>query len=269
MSSEGNLKTYRGNCHCGAFIYEARLPEITSYTECNCSICRKKGYAYLVPEGGQVDVVKGSIDELTSYAFNTGGFVHRFCPNCGTAVLAQTKTKTIINAIGPAYEPVAYKGPEPAVDEGGKIYHGSCHCGAVTLAVKVDKPLEARDITVDEERIVECNCSICMRGAYVWIYPHIEDTVIEGREHLAYRSFNKNVVRKAFCKHCGTHVCNEPKPLTDAEIEALNDAAKAWRDRSLIIRTITLRVLDDFDFKTVKTNKLDGWDIVKPLYVNP
>lgn len=97
MSSEGNLKTYRGNCHCGAFIYEARLPEITSYTECNCSICRKKGYAYLVPEGGQIDVVKGSIDDLTSYAFNTGGFVHRFCPNCGTAVLAQTKGKTVIN----------------------------------------------------------------------------------------------------------------------------------------------------------------------------
>lgn len=109
--------------------------------------------------------------------------------------------------------------------------HGSCHCGAVTLAVKVDKPLEDRDITVDEERIVECNCSICMRvslpflarqcawltlsqGAYIWIYPLKEDTVIEGREHLAYRSFRKNIVRKAFCKHCGVHVCNEPNPLT-------------------------------------------------------
>lgn len=97
MSSEGNLKTYRGNCHCGAFVYEARLPEITSYTQCNCSICDKKGYAYLVPEGGQVDVVKGSIDELATYAFNTGGFVHRFCPNCGTAVLAQKGTKIVIN----------------------------------------------------------------------------------------------------------------------------------------------------------------------------
>jgi hypothetical protein len=41
--------------------------------------------------------------------------------------------------------------------------HGSCHCGAVTLAVKVDKPLEQRDITVDAERIVECNCSVCTR----------------------------------------------------------------------------------------------------------
>lgn len=97
MSSEGNLKTYRGNCHCGAFIYEAKLPEITSYTQCNCSICHKKGYAYLVPEGGQIEVVKGNIDDLATYAFNTGGFVHRFCPNCGTPVLAQNKAKTVIN----------------------------------------------------------------------------------------------------------------------------------------------------------------------------
>lgn len=88
--------------------------------------------------------------------------------------------------MGSAYEPIAYKGPEPDVNEGGKICtccfsqrlcksvwrtdtqldRGSCHCGAVTLAVKVDKPLEARDITVDEERIVECNCSICMRVGF-------------------------------------------------------------------------------------------------------
>jgi hypothetical protein len=95
MSSDGNLKTYRGNCHCGAFIYEAKLPEITSYTECNCSICRKKGYAYLIPD--QLDIVKGSIDELASYTFNKGGFVHRFCPKCGTGVLASSPQRTVIN----------------------------------------------------------------------------------------------------------------------------------------------------------------------------
>lgn len=89
MSSAENLKTYRGNCHCGAFIYEATLPEITSYSECNCSICRKKGYAWLFASEGQLDIVKGSIDELASYTFNNGIFVHRFCPTCGTGVLAQ------------------------------------------------------------------------------------------------------------------------------------------------------------------------------------
>lgn len=89
MSSEENLKAYRGNCHCGAIIYEARLPEITSYSECNCSICRKKGYTWVRAAEGQLDIVKGSIDELASYSFNNGRFVHHFCHNCGTAVFAR------------------------------------------------------------------------------------------------------------------------------------------------------------------------------------
>lgn len=52
------------------------------------------------------------------------------------------------------------------------------------------------------------------QGAYVWIYPPKEDTVIEGREHLAYNVFNTTVSRKAFCRHCGVHICNEANPLT-------------------------------------------------------
>ncbi|POS77371.1 glutathione-dependent formaldehyde-activating enzyme [Diaporthe helianthi] len=287
MSSDGHLKTYRGNCHCGAFVYEAKLPEITSYTECNCSICRKKGYAYLIPT--QLDIIKGSIDDLATYTFNKGGYVHRFCPNCGTALLASSPQRTIINAralqnldllslnvkpfdgkaFGPPYEPAVYKGPALAVGEGGKIYHGSCHCGRVTLAVRVDKPLELRDITVDEERICVCNCSACSRGAYIWIYPRIEDTVIDGEENLEYLLFNTNVTRKGFCRHCGVHICNAPSPLTDADEEALKDSVRGLRERTKTVRPITLRVLDDFDFKTVGTQKLDGWNFIKPLYVNP
>ncbi|KAG8166502.1 hypothetical protein KVR01_002191 [Diaporthe batatas] len=287
MSSDGDIKTHRGNCHCGAFVYEAKLPEITSYTECNCSICRKKGYAYLIPN--ELHVVKGNIDNLATYTFNDGGFAHRFCPSCGTAVLASSRQRTIINArtlqnldlstltvkpfdgkaLGPPYEPAVYKGPEPAVAEGGKIYHGSCHCGRVTLAARVDKPLEQRDITVDEERICECNCSACSRGAYIWIYTRMEDTVIEGEENLDYLLFNTKLTRKGFCRHCGVHVCNAPIPLTDAEEEALEGSARGWREKTKVLRPITLRVLDDFDFKTVETRKLDGWNFIKPLYVNP
>lgn len=41
--------------------------------------------------------------------------------------------------------------------------HGSCHCGAVRLAVKV-KPLETWDtVSNEDESVVECNCSICVR----------------------------------------------------------------------------------------------------------
>jgi hypothetical protein len=49
--------------------------------------------------------------------------------------------------------------PEPTANiDGGKLYDGSCHCGAVTLAFKT-KPL---DETFDG-RVIDCDCSICRR----------------------------------------------------------------------------------------------------------
>ena len=76
------LKTYRGNCHCGAFVYEADLPEITSAIECNCSICVKKGYLFVFLGRDKFRVVKGSEDQLTVYAFGTRVLEHlvRFGP---------------------------------------------------------------------------------------------------------------------------------------------------------------------------------------------
>lgn len=91
--------------------------------------------------------------------------------------------------------------------------HGSCHCGAVTLALK-SKPLETLDPTVDAERIVDCNCSICVRNAYLWVYPRVDQSAVSGREHLSYRVFNSGFNRKAFCKHCGVNMWNEANELT-------------------------------------------------------
>lgn len=82
------------------------------------------------------------------------------------------------------------------------------------MAVKTGKPLEAWDIAIDEERIVECNCSICMRGAYIWIYLPKDQSVVQGGESLSYYVFNNAVLRKAFCKRCGVHLFNEANPLT-------------------------------------------------------
>lgn len=63
----------------------------------------------------------------------------------------------------PPYEPKPYSGPEPEADiEDGVMHHGSCHCGAITIALK-SKPFEKLSETVDEDRIVECNCSFCTR----------------------------------------------------------------------------------------------------------
>jgi hypothetical protein len=60
----------------------------------------------------------------------------------------------------PQYAITPFSGAEPSPPgyEDGKVYHGSCHCGAVTTAVKVGGSLE--DGTY-KGLIVECNCSFC------------------------------------------------------------------------------------------------------------
>lgn len=73
-----SLRLYRGNCHCGSFVYEAELPEIKSAMECNCSICHKKGYLWVFPtEGSKFDIVKGDKNALSQYTFGAKKLAHK------------------------------------------------------------------------------------------------------------------------------------------------------------------------------------------------
>lgn len=38
-TDEEELKIYHGNCHCGAFKFSAKIPELKSARTCNCSLC--------------------------------------------------------------------------------------------------------------------------------------------------------------------------------------------------------------------------------------
>jgi len=58
MSATEPLKTYRGNCHCGAFIFEVKTHEIKTVIGCNCSSCSKKAYLWLFLPEGSVTTVK-------------------------------------------------------------------------------------------------------------------------------------------------------------------------------------------------------------------
>lgn len=71
------LQTYRGNCHCGAFVYEAEVPEIKTVHECNCSICYKKGYLFARTNRASFKVVKGDEAQLTAYEFGGGNVQHK------------------------------------------------------------------------------------------------------------------------------------------------------------------------------------------------
>lgn len=70
------LKTYHGNCHCGAFKFSVKLPELTSVTECNCSICFKKGYKWVFPGADVLTIDKGE-GTLKDYHFGQHTMAHK------------------------------------------------------------------------------------------------------------------------------------------------------------------------------------------------
>jgi hypothetical protein len=51
-------------------------------SECNCSICAKKGFLHLIVPPRQFELLSGD-DALSTYQFNTNTAQHTFCRTCG------------------------------------------------------------------------------------------------------------------------------------------------------------------------------------------
>ena len=75
------MATYTGGCHCGRVRFRVTA-ELDRVTQCNCSVCTKKGFLHLIVARDQFELVSGK-DDLTTYRFNTGVAQHMFCKNCG------------------------------------------------------------------------------------------------------------------------------------------------------------------------------------------
>jgi hypothetical protein len=75
------VKSYEGGCHCGRVRFRV-TGELSGVTECNCSICTKKGYLHLIVPRDRFELLSGE-GELTTYRFNTGVAQHLFCRTCG------------------------------------------------------------------------------------------------------------------------------------------------------------------------------------------
>jgi hypothetical protein len=56
--------------------------ELTGLSECNCSICSKKGFIHWIVPREAFELEAGQ-DELSTYSFNTGVAKHLFCRTCG------------------------------------------------------------------------------------------------------------------------------------------------------------------------------------------
>jgi hypothetical protein len=72
---------YAGGCHCGAVRFQVRIDH-NEATDCNCSICSKKGFLHFIVPAEDFTLVQGA-DVLTTYTFNTGTAKHMFCRICG------------------------------------------------------------------------------------------------------------------------------------------------------------------------------------------
>ncbi|KAK4454365.1 Mss4-like protein [Podospora aff. communis PSN243] len=291
MSTAEDLKTYRANCHCGGYIFEVKTHEIKTAIGCNCSSCSKKAYLWLFLPEGSVSVIKDD-GLLSEFVCGPHKSTHRFCSRCGTSVFATNpayRPGTAVNArtlqdldiwslttpihdgakINPQWIPPVYSGPEPVLSSPtesspGVEYRGSCRCGAVQIAVKLASPVDS----TYPDPIVECNCSICQRGGYIWIYPKKEQIALQGAENLTGYAFGNKVWKKMFCRVCGVHIMSELN-VSEEEFETLPEEVRLYNAGKLPYRGVNVRVFNGLDVGELKTRREDGWGCLKPDYVNP
>ena len=76
-----SMPVHEGGCHCGRIRFRVQ-DDLSQVTECNCSMCRKKGFLHVIVPRERFVLLSGE-DELTTYRFNTGVAQHRFCRTCG------------------------------------------------------------------------------------------------------------------------------------------------------------------------------------------
>ena len=74
-------RTYQGGCHCGKVRFEINS-EVKAASQCNCSICTKKGTLNHRVLAEHFRILAGE-EELALYQFGTGTAKHWFCRNCG------------------------------------------------------------------------------------------------------------------------------------------------------------------------------------------
>jgi hypothetical protein len=75
------MAAYMGGCHCGRVRFRVTA-DLDRVTDCNCSMCTKKGILHLIVPRDAFELLSGD-DDLATYTFNTGVAKHRFCRHCG------------------------------------------------------------------------------------------------------------------------------------------------------------------------------------------
>ncbi|KAF2468053.1 glutathione-dependent formaldehyde-activating enzyme [Lindgomyces ingoldianus] len=122
-----------------------------------------------------------------------------------------------------------------------QTYPGSCHCGRVTFKVK------SPPLSDPAAGVASCNCSICSRHGYIFIYvPHADLTFDKGSfGELTQYTFGSHRMGHYFCPTCGTSCfAKSLDPTFYGEHTAVN-----------------VRALHDVDLKSLTMKEHDGKSI--------
>lgn len=76
-----HTEVHKGGCHCGDVRFEVDGP-IEDVVDCNCSICRKKGFLHWIVRPERFRLLTPT-SKLTTWTFGTGVARHTFCSRCG------------------------------------------------------------------------------------------------------------------------------------------------------------------------------------------
>ncbi|MCJ1258198.1 hypothetical protein MMC24_006029 [Lignoscripta atroalba] len=78
-------------------------------------------------------------------------------------------------------------------------YEAQCHCAAVRYKINIPN--------LDSHPVLSCNCSICTKNGYLFVYPLREEVVFhQGYDHLKKYEFGKKSKDHLFCPTCGSTV---------------------------------------------------------------
>jgi hypothetical protein len=115
--------------------------------------------------------------------------------------------------------------------EDAKIYHGSCHCGAV-----------AYDVAISLTNLITCNCSICQRkGSILGFVPSEKFTLKQGENNLTDYQFGKKTIHHLFCSTCG-----------------VTSFAKGASPDGQEMCAINIRCLEGVDVDSLEIQQFDG-----------
>ncbi|KAJ7248433.1 Mss4-like protein [Mycena rebaudengoi] len=263
------LVEYPASCHCGAFKFIVKIPEVKRVDACDCSICSRKGYLWAFPASNDdVVVVHGDEEKaLKEYTFGTRSMVHKFCSTCGIPVLSRKYNKegtvqsVAVNVralenidfdslevhtrtfsdVGTPYQP-----PEPLVLEninpGMQVYQGNCHCGAISYAFQTEAPIS---------KVTDCNCSICSKKGLLWTYPLEKNITFRGLESLVEYAFGPKTVFHGFCGTCGVTIRARFHYITPT-----TDPTKEY-DMAISVRALN----PGLDLGSVEIKKFNGKDM--------